>query len=450
MPARAFAIATRVALVLALFATAPALALAGQVRVSHIDGPPVEGKVDKVEDNTLSLRDLTGDGPRTLNLKRVEEILYPNQQDSEPIPERYPLRLYLSSGDVLIGRVVRETDSGLGFVFESFAFGEVEIDLEWVMRLDVIAAVDALGFKEDPLIAESEDDGLYWRRPVGDVSAGFAAAITPTGIAFEDNAGILGAEVPYGEMLVATRHLFLGPLAQPNEFQVLVSCRSGERFTGKLLKTEGRRYLIQSYVLKLAETDDRPAGPVTITVHEDRIARMTFSHGSFAYLSDMTPKAAPGTNKPAVIEYPFFGGERAMPRDPDEYWWHYRRDRAVGGGELTLRDENKRRVVYAKGLGCHSYCRITFELNAQFNQFLAEIGVDEAATGAGSVVFRVFADSETEPRFDSGVVRRSAAAQSIAIDVTGVRYLHLEVDFGDNGDIQDHANWARARIIRKD
>jgi hypothetical protein len=38
--------------------------------------------------------------------------------------------------------------------------------------------------------------------------------------------------------------------------------------------------------------------------------------------------------------------------------------------------------------------------------------------------------------------------KAIDVDIAGARVLILEVDFGDRGDVRDHADWVEARVIR--
>ena len=36
----------------------------------------------------------------------------------------------------------------------------------------------------------------------------------------------------------------------------------------------------------------------------------------------------------------------------------------------------------------------------------------------------------------------------VRVDVTGAKELTLAVEFGQGGDVEDHVNWADARLIR--
>jgi hypothetical protein len=88
---------------------------------------------------------------------------------------------------------------------------------------------------------------------------------------------------------------------------------------------------------------------------------------------------------------------------------------------------------------------VIVNLNAQYQTFLADIGVDDEVGNAGSVVFQVFLDDLKV--FDSGLMTGASATRSISVDVTGHNKMQLIVtDGGTNGIDSDHADWANARL----
>jgi alpha-galactosidase len=114
-------------------------------------------------------------------------------------------------------------------------------------------------------------------------------------------------------------------------------------------------------------------------------------------------------------------------------------DVAAGdGGPLTLRGRS-----YPKGLATSSPSLVRYRLGKRCHELTAEIGIDDAAQGAGSVVFQVWADGEK--LFDSGIVYGSTEPQSLSVDVSGRSEVRLWVGQVDDID-QDHADWADARL----
>ncbi len=121
--------------------------------------------------------------------------------------------------------------------------------------------------------------------------------------------------------------------------------------------------------------------------------------------------------------------------------WEYHRDRNVLG--TALRSGKHR---YQKGLGMHSACRLTYRLDGPFSRFEADLALDDAAGSQGSVVFRVYVD--TEQRFASEIIRVGDPPVPVSVDVRNGRSLSLLVEFAERGDVQDYANWLDARLVR--
>jgi hypothetical protein len=116
-------------------------------------------------------------------------------------------------------------------------------------------------------------------------------------------------------------------------------------------------------------------------------------------------------------------------------------DRAAGDGKpLTLKA-----VKYAKGVGVHAHSEIKVALNGAHTAFVSDIGVDDGAGPAASVIFRVYGDNEL--LYSSGTLTRSSPTKRIDVDVTGKSRLRLVVSPTADGNGSDHANWAGARLV---
>ena len=163
--------------------------------------------------------------------------------------------------------------------------------------------------------------------------------------------------------------------------------------------------------------------------------------------------AAGTTWKAAAKELVFLQpvGGRAVylsDREPAEYKhvpyldlaWPYAVDRSVGGGLLRCGGH-----LYLKGLGVHSAARLSYKLDGRAQRFQAELGIDDATAGRGSVQFRVLVDDQQ--KFASGPVRGGERPRSITVDLGGGTRLDLLVDFGERGDQQGHADWLDARLV---
>lgn len=101
---------------------------------------------------------------------------------------------------------------------------------------------------------------------------------------------------------------------------------------------------------------------------------------------------------------------------------------------------------FQRGIGMHSQARLTYELTESFSKFVAAIGIDDAAGDLGNAVFRVLADGKEV--FNSGQVTGKDQPRPIIVPLAGAKKLTLCVDYGENLDIGDQANWADARLIK--
>jgi hypothetical protein len=144
--------------------------------------------------------------------------------------------------------------------------------------------------------------------------------------------------------------------------------------------------------------------------------------GSAVYLSDLKPG-----------EYRFVPYLDLM--------WPYRIDRGVTGAWLRSGG-----ILYPKGIGMHSAARLTYNLDQPYKRFQAELAVDDSAASGGSVRFRVFIDGQE--KFTSDTIRGGMKPLPISVDLRDAKQLDLVVDYADRADVQDHADWLNARLIK--
>ena len=136
--------------------------------------------------------------------------------------------------------------------------------------------------------------------------------------------------------------------------------------------------------------------------------------------------------------------------------WPCRNDRNVAGGRLRCNGR-----VYLKGIGVHSAAQLVYDISprplregqgvsavdgraASPTRFEAEIAIDDLTAGQGSVQFRVSVDGQQ--KYASPIVRGGHAPLPVSVDIRGGKRLELTVDYADNADVQDHANWLNARV----
>ena len=158
----------------------------------------------------------------------------------------------------------------------------------------------------------------------------------------------------------------------------------------------------------------------------DEVAALYVYQGRAVYLSDL---------KPLRYEYTSFL-PTALPGG-------YVADGSFGGRDLRLGGN-----THDKGLGMHSAGRLTYDLSGDYRRFEALVGLDDRDGRRGSVRVRVLVDGKPK---DAGADRELTGGSEplpLRVDVTGAKELTLVVEFGRAGDVEDHVNWADARLVR--
>jgi hypothetical protein len=173
---------------------------------------------------------------------------------------------------------------------------------------------------------------------------------------------------------------------------------------------------------------ERAGGPVfedeqPITVHSWRPLPV-----GWTYLSDL----------------PFAGSSNAL--GPVE------RDTTNGGAAAgDGRGIAIRRTPYGKGLGMFAPGEVSFSLGGACTEFVVDVGLDDEASldiarqrAGGTIGFTVLGDAAVLA--DTGTLGTRDPARTLTLDVTGVRTLTLRVGDAGDGNLNDRASWADARV----
>ncbi len=159
-----------------------------------------------------------------------------------------------------------------------------------------------------------------------------------------------------------------------------------------------------------------------VSLPRSAVARIVCRNGKVTYLSDLDPVG--------VEETPYFG--RLM---------NYRRDQSLDCQPLKLKGK-----AYTKGLAVHSRCVLTYALDCEYENFKATVGFDESSQGRGRVACRLLGDGRE--LFAAPDLAAAAEPANVAVSLTGVKQLTLEVDYGEGEDTLDRVLWADARLFR--
>jgi len=124
-------------------------------------------------------------------------------------------------------------------------------------------------------------------------------------------------------------------------------------------------------------------------------------------------------------------------------WSNAKADRDITGQPISIA-----RQTFDHGVGTHATSKFRVDVGGQASRFMAEVGVDDSAGGQGSVEFIVAGDGKTLWR--SGVMTGGQPAKAVDVNLNGVKTLTLRVTDGGDGEGNDHADWADARIVMAD
>lgn len=120
-------------------------------------------------------------------------------------------------------------------------------------------------------------------------------------------------------------------------------------------------------------------------------------------------------------------------------WGTPQTNRSVRGQPLTIAGQR-----FERGVGTHANSAFWLDLAGATDRFRAIVGVDDAAGGPASIVFRVSGDGRL--LWESGVMKPGQPAKTVDLPLTGIQALLLQVRDAGDGISFDHANWAEAQF----
>lgn len=372
----------------------------GQAAVMRLDGTIVTGPLTAFETDSVQLG-ATADGQdaKSIPADDVLSITFPRRSTGAMPPDV----LEFANGD----RLAVEINASQG---DSIIASTGEMML--TVPLEVLR-----GIRRQPSTSEGEAAVLYRESggndliilTNGDRFAGQFLGFSATELSLD----VEGREVRIPRDRIAT-------VAFSPE---LISTRSLDGERQIVQSTEG--WLTVSGLERTADGAFQGETAFGETVHWSmgEIRRIQFAGSQAVFLSDL---------EPSQVEFvPYF-----------DRIWPVRFDRDVTGEPLTVGG-----TISAKGLGVHSRCHVTYDLNGDYRMFHATAGLAKSAGSLGNVEFAVEIDGREVVR--SGPMSQADPPLKIeALDVTDARELVLTVDFGRNGDVRDRANWCDAILVK--
>lgn len=113
--------------------------------------------------------------------------------------------------------------------------------------------------------------------------------------------------------------------------------------------------------------------------------------------------------------------------------------------------ENRPLTINGKvytGVGTHAYSKMIVSLEGKAQAFQALVGVDDEVAPRASVVFRISGDNKVLA--ESPVMRKGNEPFMLRADLRGVQQVVLEALPTDDGNNNDHADWAEAFFTMND
>ncbi len=191
----------------------------------------------------------------------------------------------------------------------------------------------------------------------------------------------------------------------------------------RMTLANGTRLSLQNAVADERTLNGKTTFGESVRVAMSQLIAIERRQGRFVFLSDQ---------KPARYDHtPYLGAS-----------WPYRPDANVTGTEMRLGGS-----YFDKGIGMHSESRLTYRLNGDYRRFESIVGLDDLSGQRGQVRAKVVVDGKDHAVGTAGQLGAGHPV-FVSVDVSGARELTLVVEFGSGGDVQDHVNWANARLVK--
>ena len=377
-----------------------------QIRMTDVNGRERTGYLVSLTEDALELG-----GPNAVRIPTRD--LYRIDWDKHPIDWQLsdPL-LVLASGDHLVLRPESMTDEALMARWARFPlWSPVTLPLEGIRGALLQGPLDRssrVRLVNRLIDHKTPHDVLVLNN--ADTVSGQLEALDETGFKLKTSIGDTVVNLSRVAGVGFNPELTLAP--RPLRSGAVVSMTDGTIVAGTAFRLVGADKLAFQTTFGAA-----------LEIPLQTLAGLQFFGERLAYLSDL---------EPAAYQFqPYLG-----------LVWPLRRDRSLLGDTLRLRG-----VPSAKGLGVHSQSDVNYTLNGEWRRFQATVGIDDETSGQGSVVFRVLLDGRQV--YESPVLTGTSRPLDLPpIELGQARTLTLRVDYATRGDIQDHADWCAARLVK--
>jgi hypothetical protein len=205
--------------------------------------------------------------------------------------------------------------------------------------------------------------------------------------------------------------------------------------------TDGSVIAVRQAALQGNELRLRTTAGVDLRVSIDQLARIDFSTGKIAYLSDLSPANVRWIPNVAIPKEAATIAGHGLPRT----------DASFSGAPLSLQWNDDplpaRRDVrsYQRGLAIRSRTELSYLVPPGMSRFLATAGIDPATANQGNVTLEIRGDARV---LWEGVIDGRKPPTEIDVELGAARRLQLIVDYGENLDYGDRLHLIEARFTK--
>lgn len=379
-------------------------------RAEQTSGEAVAGRVVSLSADAVTLAPESGQ-PQRIELKNLISLRQPDRPGWKILPAAGQSWVFLATGDRLCVEPTRIDDTNLTATWNRFeALPPIRIPLEACRGIAFTLPSDPVkqGLLLSSITSRSETSDLIVLRN-GDRLQGELLGLQGEVVTIETSLGEIQPKARLVERLVFNPELIFAEKPDGLVRTVLLS-------DGTVLNLQ------DASANGLTLTGTLLAG-TKVALPLEEIHELTVSGGDVVALAEVT------SNRQTITS---FLDTKRPPRG----------NRNVLGGLLTIRGRPS-----LTGIGVAGGTTLEWDVDESWQSLRATVGIDDAARGRGSVIFEIRVDDRSVWRSEELTGTDEPVAVP-PVDLVGAKKLTLHVEYAQQGNVLDYANWSDAVLIR--